>query len=79
MAWMIRHRCNVTDSEDRDYAIFKGERNGEKVTKVECPNCREQFYMVGHGMFEDAQPSSAAEPGTYPGLPAGFVFPGLYE
>jgi hypothetical protein len=73
MPWKISHRCNVSDSEDADYAVALGSHDGIQVTRVLCPkaSCREEFFIIGHEMFERAEDVRD----KYPGLPPGFILP----
>lgn len=70
MPWKIEHVCHLGQTELQDYAVMKGTREpiGD-LTRVVCPNCREEFYIVGHEMFSEAAQTNI--PGG--SLPPGFI------
>lgn len=73
----LEHRCTDEDPEPVPYSIQIGQRDigGGKLqpmTRVICPKCREEFYVLGHEMFAGARPTtSASGAGSIPG----FVIP----
>ena len=74
MPWLIQHKCYQSQSGESEYAVSKGASDGKNLTRVLCPNpdCREEFFILGHEMFDEAisnQSSSLA------GLPPGFLIP----
>lgn len=66
--WRIEHKCTILQPEPSEYAMTAAEHNGQPVTHLICPNCREFMLLIGHDMFKEAQPVA---PGH--GLPPGFV------
>ncbi len=75
MPWLIQHKCDPTDAEPSEYAILRGERDGMALTRVQCPkkDCREEFFIIGHEMFEGAESNSDRVGSRHPDLPPGFV------
>lgn len=73
MPWLILHRCSISQSEPSEYAIIRSVHDGEKVTRVVCPNsdCREEFLILGHELFDEAVSNEQLAGLT--GLPPGFV------
>ena len=67
----LSHKCNEGDPP-MPFSVQVGQRAFGSVmvplTRVICPKCREEFYVVGHEMFGGAQPAEARN-----GLPPGFV------
>lgn len=53
--WKIDHRCNI-GGPVMDYVSIKTEYNGQKLTRMLCPVCREVLYIVGHDAFDQAVP-----------------------
>lgn len=74
MPWNINHRCNMT-SPPSEFGAMKAVQNGQKVTRVMCPKCREEFVILGHDMFNEATPVG----GSTTGLPPGFLLPKSYR
>lgn len=72
MPWLIQHRCSMLQPVPSEYAVMKAEADGQKVTRVSCPNpeCREEFFVLGHEMFSEAIPDKVVS-----GLPPGFLIP----
>jgi hypothetical protein len=68
MPWLIQHKCTITQPESSEYAVLRGEREGLPVSQVRCLNdeCREEFYILGHEMFNEAIPDN-------PRMPPGFL------
>ena len=68
MPWLIQHKCNVGQSDLSEYAVVKGRRNDQDLTRVVCQNpaCGEEFYILGHELFSEAVPDHS-------GLPPGFL------
>jgi hypothetical protein len=76
MPWLIQHKCRPDQADNSHYAILRGERDGVPLTRITCPNasCREEFYILGHEMFEEAHSSDEINRQTkLTGLPPGFV------
>jgi hypothetical protein len=71
MPWLIQHKCSPADPEPVSYAIYKTTVDGQDISRVECPKCREQFFVLGHEMFGEAHTNEDARP--LAGLPPGFV------
>lgn len=69
MPWQLLHKCNLAQATPGEYGTAKLTRNGEDLTQVICPLCRETFYIKGHEWFDEAMPSH--EVGA--NLPAGFL------
>lgn len=56
MPFMIKHRCSILDAEDQPYAALAGkDEHGRPITRIHCPRCREEFAVIGHDMFNEAQ------------------------
>ena len=77
MPWLIQHKCNMGQSDLGEYAITKLRRDGEPFTRVSCssPECREEFILVGHEMFDEAVSMHQAASISGHSLPPGFVIP----
>lgn len=77
MPWLIQHKCSPGQSGMSEYAILRGERDGIPLTRIMCPkkDCNEEFFIMGHEMFSEAQGTSPEAGGSVPGsgLPPGFV------
>lgn len=69
MPWLIQHKCHADDAPS-NYGIFRGNRNGQNLTRFRCLQCDEEFYVLGHEFFGDAH--SAEEAGRR-SMPPGFV------
>ena len=56
MPWLIQHKCNLGQAGESEYAVMLGKRDGVELTRVICPapDCREEFYIIGHDVFAEA-------------------------
>lgn len=67
----IEHKCNESDPALTPYSIQIGQRAFGSVmmplSRVICPKCREEFYVLGHEMFSGAEARGPS------GMPQGFV------
>lgn len=64
MPFQIIHRCaDRLTREEVPYAMIKMDRrvDGAKFTKIECPQCREHFLVMGHEMFDASKAVSPTE------------------
>lgn len=72
----IEHKCHVSSAEPDPYTISIGSRTIggiiTPITRVKCPRCDEEFFVLGHEMFGGAQARGTD-------MPDGFVIarPGL--
>lgn len=76
MAWLINHKCSPADADLTPYAIMRGVRGGLELTRIVCTRpggCREEFYVLGHDMFQEANSSDDLSRQSRPNLPPGFV------
>jgi len=74
MPWLIQHKCNPADPDLSNYAIMRGGTTDMPLTKITCPSCREEFFILGHEMFQEAHTAEEQSRLTMAaGLPPGFV------
>jgi hypothetical protein len=77
MPFKIDHICNPGDPTPKPYSIMRGERTlgtlKVPLTRILCtdPTCREEFFILGHEMFNQAHTNDEVQPGR--DLPPGFV------
>ena len=69
--WKIEHKCYFSQPEPSEYGVLKMERDGKQVTRVVCvnPECKEEFFILGHEIFNESINSNEVNPN----LPPGFV------
>lgn len=73
MPWQILHKHRLTNVEPDSFAIMRTEREGRKVTVVQCEDhaCQETFTILGHDLFKEAVHTDQVQRD----LPPGFWIP----
>lgn len=69
MPWLTIHKCNEQQLEPGEYAAEEGRHNGEDVTRLFCPRCRETLVFLGQGLFGEIRANDDRG-----GIP-GFILP----
>lgn len=71
MPWSIEHKCSMGDAEPTEFAMLAGKliETQQEVTRILCPECTEEFIVLGQEFFHEGHNSTTAGLN----LPPGFV------